>query len=78
MGNCYGCEVVVAKLLKGHFLLDMVVVSGLTVYPTTDNYLSEDLDHGEVFLMQGTDDLNHMPGVEERQRSMGSGCSLAR
>jgi hypothetical protein len=76
--NCYGYEEVVAKLSKGHFLHDMVVAFGSTVYPTTDNYLSEDLDHGKVLLTQGTDNSNHMPGDEERQRSVGVGCSLAR
>jgi hypothetical protein len=77
-GNCYGYEEVVVKLSKGHFLLDILVASGSTVYRTTDNYLSEDLDHGKVLLMQGTDNSNHMPGGEERQRSVGVGCSLAR
>ena len=77
-GNCYGYEEVVAKLSKGYFLLDIVVASGSTVYPTTDNYLSEDLDHGTVLLTQGTDNSNHMLGGEEPQRSVGVGCSLAR
>jgi hypothetical protein len=65
------------KLSKGHFLLEILVASGSTVYRTTDNYLS-DLDHGKVLLTQGTDNSNYIPGVEEQQKSVGVGCSLAR